>query len=457
MVQPNVFARFVTNPFWDENSEKIPRFYGVLDFQIESMSLKMSIVEKREQVLKNGFREKIPFFEKNEDSVYLDSAATALKPKLLSSALAEVYERGHEIVHRGAHALADVSTERYESVRADIAQDLGVESSEVVFTSGTTAGCNQAAWSWGLCNLHPGDEILVSIAEHHSSALPWLEVARHKGATVRWARFDRTTSLFRDDDFEFKPKTKVLILSAFSNVLGALWQSDEQLRGLIERAHQNGIVVVLDGAQRAPFYKTNLRLLNPDFYMYSAHKMFGPQGLGVLFVNQRMFNQLRPALVGGGTVTFVSQHDVVYKVGGASLEAGTPPVAQIIAWGEVLKWVRFFDFDVERARLGRLMSQLLEGLNAILGVRILGNQELLRRDGHLLSLVVDDVHAHDIVDILNDHKIFVRAGLMCAQPLHEFLGVSASLRVSLHWYSTEQDIARFCGAFASAVERLRRV
>lgn len=411
-----------------------------------------------ERVIKKIAKNDLSFFKKNPGVVYLDSAATALTFERYFAFLAERAAEGFTTVHRGAHQFSDKTTVAYENARMQIAAAHNVLPQEIVFTSGTTAACNQVAWSWGLQHLKAGDEVLVSIFEHHSSYLPWLRVAQEKSAVIRWVYPDQNTLVWREEDFSFSSKTKVLIITAYSNVCGPVWQSSELLKNVIKKAHENHVCVVVDGAQQAPFETVSLCQLNPDFYMYSAHKMCGPQGVGVLFVNQETQKCLSPALVGGGTVTSVMADDVEFRDDARAFEAGTPAVLPIIAWNDVREWcLQQIDMKQQQQRLAELISMVIDSVASIPGVRVLGNEALLRSSGHLISLVVDGVHAHDIADLLNDEKIIVRAGLMCAQPLHEFLGVTASLRVSVHWYSTREDIEQFCSSFKTAIDRLRRV
>ncbi len=404
-------------------------------------------------------RREIAYFLNCPKAVYLDSAATALKPDVLWKALRSVYASGEEIINRGTHALADRATLQYEAVRCQLATRFSVDRSEIVFTSGATAGFNRVACDWGLANLSSGDEILTTVVEHHSSVLPWLEIARRTGAVVRHVDIDTQSFLFKRSDFVFKSRTKVLVISAFSNVLGDVWHSHDELKALIAAAHEAGVVVVVDGAQQAPFSTVNLRDLNPDFYAFSAHKMFGPTGLGMLFVNKRIVDQLKPLNVGGGMVASVSWDAVEYKKSPEVFESGTPMAAQCVAWGEVLRWLDavIVDAPAERARLGELMGYVIDELLVIPGVHLLGNIDMISHSGHLASFHVEDIHAHDIADILSDQQIFVRAGTMCAQPLHDYLGVAASFRVSVHWYSSPDDVKQFCHAFKAAVIRLREV
>ena len=400
----------------------------------------------------------VSFFKKNPDVAYLDSAATALTFERYFISLEALAAEGFTTVHRGAHQFSDKTTVAYENARMQIAVLHNVLPQEIVFTSGTTAACNQVAWSWGMQHVNAGDEILVSVFEHHSSYLPWMRVAQEKGAVIRWVYPDRQILVWREEDFTFTPKTKVLLISAYSNVCGPVWQTKNILKKIIQKAHDHNVCVVVDGAQQAPFEVVDLRDCNPDFYMYSAHKMCGPQGVGVLFINQAVAQQLTPALVGGGTVTSVSVERSLFHVGARAFEAGTPPVLPVIAWNEVLRWsAAQIDSTQEQQRLAGLICMIIDAVTTIPGVRVLGNTSLLKTNGHLVSLVVDDVHAHDIADVLNDENIIVRAGLMCAQPLHEFLGATASVRVSVQWYSTQVDVEKFIHVFTSAVALLRGV
>ena len=403
-------------------------------------------------------RKKIAYFQQFPTSVYLDSAATALKPDLLWHSLRDVYAMGGEIIHRGTHSLVDRATQNYEEIRARFAKRFSVDPSEIIFTSGATAGLNRVACDWGLANLREGDEILTTVVEHHSSLLPWFEISRRTGASVRHVGLRPGSFVFDIDDFVFTLQTKVLVVSAFSNVLGDVWQSHTALKKLIDRAHAAGVVVVVDAAQQAPFYGVNLRELNPDFYAFSAHKMMGTTGLGILFVNKRVALQLQPLVVGGGAVMLVDWKNVHYKKGPEVLEAGTPMAAQVIAWDEVVRWLdSVIDYDVERVRLGGLMKRIVDTVQSLEGGRVLGNSDAIVRDGHLVSFVIDGIHAHDLADLLNSYDVFVRAGTMCAQPLHDFLDIAASVRVSAHWYTSPSDVEKFCSALKASVERLRDI
>jgi cysteine desulfurase/selenocysteine lyase len=402
------------------------------------------------------FRQHFSFFKKNVGAVFLDSAATSLKPDFLGQSLKALYENNIDIVHRSFYEPADRITVEFEAVRSKIAKKMGVSSTEIIFTSGTTAGLNIAAYSWGMKNLTTQDEILISIAEHHSSELCWIEVAKKTGARIRWMTFSPHDYLFDFEGEVISGQTKVIVISAYSNVLGPLWQNDQQIKKFIKKAQDAGAIVVLDGAQHEPFNDVNLAFLNPDFYAYSAHKGFGPQGVGVLFINKRIHHQLQPVFVGGGSVESVLMDEVVYKKSPLFLEAGTPPAAQIIAWGQVIDFIeQNIDKNFHQKRMAQLIIKILNTLSSIDGVVILGNKQLLSSQGHLVSFVVEDLHAHDLAEILSAQKIFVRAGLMCAQPLFEYLSLQACLRVSLHWYTTEEEIDIFCRELVVAVNRLR--
>ncbi len=406
--------------------------------------------------MSEAFRRFFSFFSKDRHRLFFDSAATSLKPELLIKEQQQVFANASEIVHRSSHELADIATESFELVRKEIADWLRVEQEEIIFTSGTTAGLNIAAMSWAERNLQAGDEIIISIVEHHSSCLPWIELARKKGATVSWSYFDKTKYHFVLDDFVFTSRTKVLVISAYSNVTGPMWQDENDFVQLIANAHQHGVMVVVDGAQQAPFSAGNIKKLNPDFYAFSAHKMFGPQGIGVLYANKRIFKQLDPVFVGGGMVDSASTNQVVYKKSPRFLEAGTPPVALILAWGEVFrKVITPVCVSNEQKRLGLLVVHLCTFLRTIPGVIILGNVELLSTQGHLVSFVVDGIHAHDLAEVLNSKKVYVRAGMMCAQPLFDYLQVSACLRVSMHWYTTQAEVIMLCDSLSDAIAQLR--
>lgn len=396
---------------------------------------------------------------KTGNLVYLDSAATTLKPEKLVQAYGEWIMQGFGAAFRSIHQGGERSASSITRTRAFFALRHGVLPEEIVFTAGTTASLNAVAGAWGHANLCPGDEILISIAEHHSSLLPWYQLAAEKNCNIRFFYPSKETFLFESSELIFSEKTKVLVATSYSNVLGPVWSSLADLKQVISAARARGIITVIDGAQQAPFECINLRTLDPDFYAYSGHKMMGPSGVGLLFVNKARHHELQPFMTGGGMVetfkpatvdAFIKFRPMPYL-----LEAGSMPMEEIYAWGSIVRWMDELLQVHNNDSFEHLMTPLVECLQSIEGMHILGNVEYLKKQGHVISFVVDQVHAHDIAHELSEAHIAVRAGTMCAQPLFEWLEQRAAVRISFGWYTTPEDIGRLCKILPGLIAQLR--
>lgn len=422
-----------------------------------------------------------------KELVYLDSAATSQKPQAVIDALTAFYTHDNATVHRVVHDLGEQVTTKYEAVRQKVAQFIGAaHADEIVFTSGTTAGINMAAESWARANLQKGDEILITQAEHHANFLPWQRLAQQTGVTVRTItihperfvlgctnpehqQYDDGSYNYTEQadatevvcaqaqcdyfDSLITPNTKLVAVSMYSNVLGNIWDEDYTLlKQLIERAHAQGAKVLLDVAQVIGHQPFNVQEFPADFVVFSAHKALGPTGLGVLYINRAVHNELVPYHVGGGMVYSVGATQSSWQKMPHMLEAGTPSIAAVIGFGAALDYMNeTFDFELMAKHRASLCSALIGGLQQIDGVTILGNIKRLMRGGHIVQFSVAHHHAHDVASYLSMHGIAVRAGHHCAQPLMEVLGVEASVRVSIHAYNNVEDIERLLEVLRAAV------
>jgi cysteine desulfurase/selenocysteine lyase len=375
--------------------------------------------------------------------VYLDSAATALRPRAVLDALAHAH--GHEIAsaHRGVHALSRRATDAYEGARARVARFIHAPASEVVFVRGATEGLNLVAECWARPRLRAGDELLVTELEHHSNLLPWQRVARSTGATLMVAPVDDRGRLdLAQFEQRLGPRTRLVACAHVGNVLGDALRLRE-LCDLV-RARSPGAVVVVDGAQAAPHLEIDVAAIGCDFYAFSGHKLYGPSGSGILWGRGEWLQEMPPYQLGGGMALSVSLDAARFVPPPHRFEAGTPDVASALGLAAAIDYLCAHD----RAALGlheaSLIAYAIERLRELPGVRVLGgprmDQEPGRESASLLSFVIDGVHAHDVGTILDGEGIAIRTGHHCAQPLIRRLGVLATARVSVGMYNTRADI-----------------
>jgi cysteine desulfurase/selenocysteine lyase len=386
--------------------------------------------------------------------VYLDSGATSHKPLPVLEAERYYNLHANAAVNRGAHTLAALATEAFDDARATVARFVGARTDEIVWTSNATEGINLIAY--GLSNssfapegmrslaLAPGDEILVTELDHHANLIPWQELGRRTGATLRFIPVDDFGALRLDLlDELLTERTRVLAVSHLSNVLGTV----NPIELLVERAHAVGALVVLDACQSAPHLPLDLRALDVDFAVFSGHKMFAPTGIGVLYGRRELLAALPPVQTGGSMITTVTMQSAQYLPPPHRFEPGTQRVSQVIALAEAVRYLERIGMpriaDHSRA-LGR---RLVAGLAGIDGIRLLGDSVDPSRIG-ITSFEVDGVHAHDVGQFLDDRGIAVRVGHHCAQPLHRRLGLTASTRASASVYTTDEEIDFFLASLA---------
>ena len=384
---------------------------------------------------------------------YLDTAATSQRPEVVMDAEREFVETQNAAVHRGAHWLAGLATERFEDARESIASFLGAATDEVVWTSGATAAANLLAYAMGDAApgsrfaLGPGDEIVATEAEHHANLIPWQELARRTGATFRYIPVDDrgALDLSRLDEV-VTPRTRVLAVAHVSNVLGTIAPVAE----LVAAAHRVGAVVVLDACQSAPHLPIDVATLGVDFLFFSGHKLHGPNGVGVLWGRRELLADLPPFLTGGSMITTVTMERAEFLAPPQRFEAGTQPVSQAIALASAVDYLRTVGMDRIAAHEHALGADMVARLSAIDGVTVIAAESGAPRTG-IAAFTVDGIHAHDVGQFLDDRGIAVRVGHHCAQPLHRRFGVTATTRASVALHTTRDEIDRLVAGVADAV------
>jgi cysteine desulfurase / selenocysteine lyase len=380
--------------------------------------------------------------------VYLDNAATSQKPRQVIEAMSRFYEADNANIHRGVHHLSERATTLYEDARARVARFVGAGSAgEVVFTRGTTESINLVAQSWGRNNLRPGDEILVTVMEHHSNLVPWQLLSEATGAVLRAVPVTDSGELDLSSlDRMLTQRTRLFAFVHVSNALGTV----NPVRDLVARARAQGAVTLVDGAQSAPHLPVDVEALGCDFFAFSGHKTLGPTGIGVLYGRRELLERMPPWQGGGSMIAKVGIERSTYAPPPARFEAGTPPIAGAIGLAAALAYVEDIGLGPIGEREGELLARATEQVAALPGVRIVGTAE---RKASVLSFVVDGVHPHDVGALLDEEGVAVRAGHHCAQPLMDRFGLPATVRASFAFYNSEEDV----DALVRGLARVRQV
>ncbi|PEI90339.1 cysteine desulfurase [Bacillus pseudomycoides] len=383
--------------------------------------------------------------------VYFDSAATSQKPIQVIETLERYYKEYNSNVHRGVHTLGTKATDAYEGAREKVRKFINAKSmEEVIFTRGTTTALNTVAASYGRENVKEGDEIVISYMEHHSNIIPWQQVAKKTGATLKYLPLqpDGTISL-EDARQTITPNTKIVSIMYVSNVLGTI----NPVKEIAEIAHQNGAIMVVDGAQSTPHMKVDVQDLNCDFYALSAHKMCGPTGVGVLYGKKELLDNMEPIEFGGEMIDFVDLQDSTWKELPWKFEAGTPIIGNAIGLGAAIDFLEEIGLDNIEKHEHELAQYALERLSEVDGVTIYGPKH---RAG-LVTFNIDEVHPHDVATVLDVEGIAVRAGHHCAQPLMKWLKASSTARASFYLYNTKEEIDAFVEALTKTKEYFTNV
>ncbi|OQO93728.1 cysteine desulfurase [Saccharomonospora piscinae] len=378
--------------------------------------------------------------------VYLDSGATSQRPTPVLDAERRFVETSNSAVHRGAHQLAEEATDAYEHARATIAAFVGVSAGEVVFTKNATEGINLVAYAMSNAAtagpeaarfaVGPGDEIVVTEMEHHANLVPWQQLCQRTGATLRWfgVTEDGRLDLSNIDEL-ITERTKVVALAHQSNVLGTV----NPVETVTRRAHEQGALVVLDACQSVPHFAVDFAELGVDFAVFSGHKMLGPSGIGVLYGRRSLLEAMPPFLTGGSMIELVRMEGSTFAPPPQRFEAGVPMTSQAVGLGAAVDYLNALGMDRIAAHEHALAERALEGLRALPGVRIVGPENTTDR-GATVAFVVDDVHPHDVGQVLDSLGIAVRVGHHCAWPLHRACGIPASVRASFYLYNEHSEV-----------------
>ncbi len=380
---------------------------------------------------------------KNDNIVYLDNAASTLKPKAVIDALNYYYERLGVNVHRGVYKLSYEATDMYEQARAKVAELLNCQFEEVVFTRGTSSALNLVASSYGMANIEAGDEIITSELEHHSSLLPWQQVAKVKNAKLVFVPLDEDLRITVEN---FKKvltdKTKVVALNYISNAMGYI----TPIKEIIKIAHEKKIVVVVDAAQAVPHMPVDVKELDCDFLAFSGHKMCGPTGIGVLYGKYNLLQKMEPIEFGGDMIDYVGLNESTYKDAPYKFETGTPIIASAIGLKAAIEYLQRIGFNFIIEKETELRKYLVEKMQELDGVTIFNPHT----DTGIVAFNIDGVHPHDAASVFDEENVAIRAGHHCAQPLMHCLKQVATIRASLYFYNTKKDIDRLIIAIKKA-------
>lgn len=385
----------------------------------------------------NPYKAQFPLFQQHPEIAFLDSAATAQRPACVLDAERDFYQRMNANPLRGLYSLSVEATDAIAKVRQQIADLIGAsQANEVVFTRNTSESLNLVAKSFAPTVLEPGDEVVITIMEHHSNLIPWQQVCRETGAKLVYLYPTKTGQLTTEEVLsKVGPKTKILAVGQVSNVLGV----ENPVKNLGKLVHKYGGYLVVDGAQSLPHMPVDVADLGADFFAFSAHKAMGPMGIGVLWGKMDLLNAMPPMLTGGEMIDSVTEQDAVWAPVPEKFEAGTQDAAGIVATAAALGYLEGIGWDALQAREQALVRAAMERLAALPYIRIIGHPDPAQHHG-AISFEVDGIHPHDVASILDEHDVAIRAGHHCAQPLLAWLGVESCCRASLAFYNDEGDI-----------------
>ncbi|KIL17745.1 Cysteine desulfurase, SufS subfamily [Bacillus pumilus] len=399
-------------------------------------------------------REQFPILHQQvngHDLVYLDSAATSQKPRVVIDAMNEYYRSYNSNVHRGVHTLGTKATDAYEGAREKVRAFIRASSvQEIIFTRGTTTALNTVAVSYARANLKEGDEIVITHMEHHANIIPWQQAAKATGATLKYIPLQEDGTLSLEDVKQtITHQTKIVAVTHVSNVLGTI----NPIKEIAKIAHDHGAIIVVDGAQSTPHMQIDVQDLDCDFFAFSGHKMCGPTGIGVLYGKKDLLNNMEPAEFGGEMIDFVDLYDSTWKELPWKFEAGTPIIAGAVGLGKAIDFLNEIGMEEVSRYEHQLATYALERFKELEGATVYGPQH---RAG-LVTFNLDDVHPHDASTVLDTEGVAIRAGHHCAQPLMKWLGVSATARASFYLYNTEEEIDELIAALRKTKEYFTNV
>lgn len=377
--------------------------------------------------------------------IYVDNAATTQKPQCVIAAVKEYYETYNSNVHRSVHTLSELATAAYEKARRKVARFINANPDEIVFTKGTTESLNLLAYSLS-DTLHKGDEVVLSVMEHHSNLVPWQQMAKQKGFVLKFIAITTEGRLDMQDVREkITSKTKIVSITHGSNVLGTI----NPVKDLCRMAHAVGALCIIDAAQSAPHIQIDVKDMDCDFLAFSGHKMLAPMGIGVFFGQKKHLARMRPFLYGGNMILEVSLHESSWNDAPMKFEAGTPNVAGAVGLAAAIEYLEALDMQRVALYEQELCAYALQKLSAISGMRIIGPANAKDRLG-VISFEIDGIHSHDVSTLLDREGIAVRGGSHCAQPLMGHFRITGATRISLYVYNTKEEIDRVCNAIQKA-------
>ncbi|MBR5646987.1 MAG: cysteine desulfurase [Treponema sp.] len=397
----------------------------------------------------NKYRKDFPFFkaidekssEENKDLIYFDTAATAQRPFIVLNAMTHFYATENANPLRGLYSLSERATMAYENARKTVAQFINAtHSEEIVFTRNASESLNLVAYSWGLTNLKAGDEICVTIMEHHSNIVPWQMVCQRTGAKLVFMECDKETGIISREEISAKinEHTKIVSVVHVSNVLGVT----NPVKEIAKAAHAVGAIFIVDGAQSAPHMKVNVQDIDADFFAMSAHKLCGPMGIGALYGKYELLEKMDPFLRGGEMIEYVTREKATWAEVPHKFEAGTVSAGDAVGMAAAIRYIQSIGLDNIEKHDRELAERMLTGMKNIPHINLIGPTDASKRCG-IITFTLDGVHPHDIATLLSEEHIAIRAGHHCAQPLGQYLGQTATARASLYFYNTEQEIDIF--------------
>ncbi|EOR27620.1 SufS subfamily cysteine desulfurase [Clostridium sartagoforme AAU1] len=375
--------------------------------------------------------------------VYLDSAATTQKPNSVINSIKDYYEQSNANPHRGAYELSVLATEAYDEAREKVKKFINAKyREEIIFTKNATESFNLLAMSYGMTYINEGDEIVISIAEHHSNLIPWQQVAKAKGAILKYMYTDENGELTEEEvKSKITEKTKIVSITHVSNALGTI----NPVKEIAEYAHSKGAVVIVDGAQSVPHIKVDVRDINADFLVIAGHKLLAPMGIGILYGKKELLEKMPPLMFGGDMVEYVYEQETTFNVLPYKFEAGTQNVEAAVGLSKAIDYLNGIGMENIEKIEKELMTYAYKEMSKLEYVKIYGPKDIEKRGG-VLSFEIEGVHPHDVASIFDTFGVCIRAGNHCAQPLMRYMGINATSRASIYFYNTREDVDRLIEA-----------
>lgn len=386
----------------------------------------------------------------NKPLIYLDNAATTQKPNSVIQAMEEYYRKQNANPYRGLYQLSVDATDAYEDARKAVADFIHADSqSEIIFTRNTTEALNLLAYSYGRSAIKEGDEIVISIAEHHSNIVPWQQIVKEKRATLSYLYLDKKGNILEEDiENKITERTKIVSIAHVTNVLGTI----NPIEKIIKKAHSVGAVVIIDGAQSIPHYPVDVKKLDADFFVFSGHKMLGPMGIGVLYGKTKLLEAMPPFLTGGEMIEYVYEQEATFANLPNKFEAGTPNVGGAVGLMAAIDYINTIGYNVIQEREEELTRYALSEMAKVPAIVIYGETEATKSRSGVISFNLEGVHPHDTASILDTDGVAIRAGHHCAQPLMRYMDMAATCRISFYFYNTTQEI----DLFIQSLKKVRR-